>query len=64
MYNIMIGWCYGMTFIEDLKDNDAVQWAIDKFIKVGLVGFLIIAILLVMKIVFGLHFTFEAGFNL
>lgn len=53
-----------MTFIEDLKDNDAVQWAIDKFIKVGLVGFLIIAILLVMKIVFGLHFTFEAGFNL
>ena len=43
---------------ESLKENETVAWAIDKFLKVGLGGFLILSIILLLKAVLGLEFDF------
>jgi len=50
--------------LDILKDNETVAWAVDKFLKVGLVSFLVYGSLLIADKVLGLTFNFTAGFGI
>jgi len=50
--------------LDTLKENETVAWAVDKFLKVGLIGFLSLSVILLLKAVLGLEFDFSMGLGI
>lgn len=49
------------TIVSELKGNETIQWATNLFIKVGLIGFIVLAIILIAKAALGFTFDFNAS---
>jgi len=50
--------------LDTIKENETVQWAVDKFVKIGLGGFLVISVILILKAVLGFEFDFSASLGI
>jgi len=50
--------------LNNLKDSETVAWAVDKFLKVGLIGFIVLSVALIAKATMGFTFDVSVGLGL
>ena len=50
--------------LDNIKDNETVAWAVDKFMKVSFLTLLVYGTILIANKVLGLTFDFSAGFGI
>lgn len=50
-----------IIMLEEIKENETVKWAVNKFLKYGLGLFLVIGIVLILQKTVGFWFDIKAG---